>query len=223
VIPGVRQPFVLVADDDRDTRELYRAAFDTSGYRTAEAETGSQAIVSAVEIVPDVLLTDYVLPDLDGLTIARRLKADVRTTGIRIVMITGYGTPELTARAADAGVERVMMKPCLPQEAMREVARILTRPMQRQRPAARSARSTNAGPPVRSRIPRVGDAEVTRVRDEFAALPGLALTAEQARLVFDLDRVAAAAILQALVVEGFLARTPHGAYWRPDRRPAPRA
>src|SRR4030095_14920357 len=85
-----REPFVLVADDDRDTRELYRACFDTSGYQTAEAGTGSQAIVSAVEIVPDVLLTDYVLPDVDGLTIARRLKADVRTAAIRILMITGY-------------------------------------------------------------------------------------------------------------------------------------
>ena len=36
-----RSRFVLVADDDRDTRELYRACFDTSGYRTAEAETGA--------------------------------------------------------------------------------------------------------------------------------------------------------------------------------------
>src|SRR4029077_19647838 len=79
------RPFVLVADDDQDTRELYRACFDTSGYRTAEAGTGSQAIVSAVEIVPDVLLTDFVLPDIDGVTIARRLKADPRTTGVRIV------------------------------------------------------------------------------------------------------------------------------------------
>jgi CheY-like chemotaxis protein len=76
---GSRLPFVLVADDDQDTRELYRACFDTNGYRTAEAGTGSQAIVSAVEIVPDVLLTDFVLPDVDGLTIARRLKDDPRT------------------------------------------------------------------------------------------------------------------------------------------------
>ena len=79
VISDRRQPFVLVVDDDLDTRELYRACFDTNGYRTAEAGTGSQAIASAVEIVPDVLLTDYVLPDIDGLAIAQRLKADPRT------------------------------------------------------------------------------------------------------------------------------------------------
>src|SRR5256885_8654347 len=98
---GRPRPFVLVADDDRDTRELYRACFDTNGYRTGEAGTGSQAIASAIEIVPDVLLTDYVLPDIDGLTIARRLKADPRTAGICIVMVTGYATPDLERRSLE--------------------------------------------------------------------------------------------------------------------------
>jgi CheY-like chemotaxis protein len=122
---------VLVADDDLDTRELYRACFDTNGYRTAEAVTGSQAIATAVEIVPDVLLIDYVLPDLDGLAIARRLKADPRTAGVCIIMVTGYATPDLERRAAEIGIERVLLKPCLPQAVLREVARALGRPTYR--------------------------------------------------------------------------------------------
>lgn len=191
-----RLPFVLVADDDRDTRELYRACFDTNGYRTAEAGTGSQAIVSAVEIVPDVLLTDYLLPDVDGLTIARRLKADTRTAAIRILLITGYVTADLQKQALAAGIDRVLLKPCLPQAVMREVSRTLARPV---------------APPIR--LPAIGPAEAaTRVRDEFGSLPGLALTAEQARLVFDLERDMCDRILGALVAEGFLARTPQGAY-----------
>jgi len=123
-----RKPFVLVADDDRDTRELYRACFDTNGYRTAEADSGAQAIVSAVETGPDVLLADYVLPDVDGITIAQRLKADPRTARIRILMVTGYGGPDLERRAAAAGIERVLLKPCLPDAVMREVSRIVARP-----------------------------------------------------------------------------------------------
>jgi two-component system phosphate regulon response regulator PhoB len=119
---------ILVADDDRDTRELYRACFDTAGYQTAEAGTGSQAIVAAVDIVPDVLLTDYLLPDIDGVTVARRLKSDRRTAGIRILMVTGYSKAELPALAAAAGVERVLLKPCLPHTVMREVGRALSRP-----------------------------------------------------------------------------------------------
>jgi len=191
-----RPPFVLVADDDRDTRELYRACFDTNGYRTAEAGTGSQAIVSAVEIVPDVLLTDYVLPDVDGLTIAKRLKSDRRTAAIRILMVTGYATADLQRQALAAGIDRVLLKPCLPQAVMREVSRTLARPA-----------------PLSAPVHTVGHAEAAvRVRDEFGALPGLALTAEQARLVFDLDRDKCDRILGALVAEGFLARTPQGAY-----------
>lgn len=122
-------PLILVADDDRDTRELYRACFDTGGYRTAEAGTGSQAIVAAIEIVPDVLLTDYLLPDIDGVTVARRLKSDRRTAGIRILMVTGYGRAELPTLAAAAGIERVLLKPCLPHAVMREVGRALSRPV----------------------------------------------------------------------------------------------
>jgi CheY-like chemotaxis protein len=131
VTPDRRQPFVLVADDDRDTRELYRACFDTNGCRTAEAGTGAQAIVLAIEIVPDVLLADFVLPDIDGLTVARRLKADARTAGICILMVTGYATPDLERLAAAAGIERVLLKPCLPQTVMREVTRALARPAYR--------------------------------------------------------------------------------------------
>jgi two-component system, cell cycle response regulator DivK len=196
-----REPFVLVADDDRDTRELYRACFDTSGYQTAEAGTGSQAIVSAVEIVPDVLLTDYVLPDVDGVTIARRLKADPRTTGVRIVMVTGYANAELERRAIAVGVERVLLKPCLPQAVMREVSRVIARPLSRSRQSPR---------------PGVDAPAAARVRDEFAALPGLSLTSEQARLVFDLEPEMCDGILTALVSEGFLARTAYGAFKRPS-------
>jgi CheY-like chemotaxis protein len=203
-----RLPFVLVADDDRDTRELYRACFDTNGYRTAEAGTGSQAIVSAVEIVPDVLLTDYVLPDIDGLTVARRLRADARTAGICIVMVTGYASPDLVQRAAAVGVERVLLKPCLPQAALREVSRALAKSEYRRTEAGSSPSPRLASPP------RDGTA-VSRVRDEYAALPGLSLTTEQARLVFDLDRDMCERALDALVAEGFLSRTPHGAFKRP--------
>lgn len=192
-----RQPTVLVADDDQDTRELYRACLDTSGYRTAEASSGSQTIVAATALVPDVLLADYVLPDIDGVTIARHLKRDRRTSGIHILIVTGYATPDISERAASAGVARVLLKPCLPQAVMREVSRLIARPAL-----------------LRTLVPSDPTAGAARVRQEFGALPGLALTAEQARLVFDLDRDTVEPILQSLVSEGFLMRTALGAYRR---------
>jgi CheY-like chemotaxis protein len=69
-----RQPVIVVADDDRDTREMYRAFFDLSGFRTAEAANGHQTLLMVRQLLPDVLLTDLVLPDVDGFAIARELK-----------------------------------------------------------------------------------------------------------------------------------------------------
>ena len=122
-----QQPLILVVDDDRDSRELYRACFDMSGYRTAEAETGQQALSATHRLLPDLVLTDLMLPDVDGLTIANRLKEDERTCGVRVILVTGYGGDNLERRAADAGVERALLKPCLPHTMLREVRRALKR------------------------------------------------------------------------------------------------
>ncbi len=215
---GRPRPFVLVADDDRDTRELYRACFDTSGYRTAEAVSGLQAMASALEFVPDVLLTDYAMPDVDGVTVARRLKDNPRTSAIRILMVTGYATPALERSALGAGIDRVLVKPCLPQAVMKEVARALARPPYRKpgRPQPIASPGSGASPlGVERRNPVTRRAALERVRHEFMSHPGLALSAEQARLVFGLNREATERILQRLVAEGFLTRTGHGAFRRP--------
>jgi two-component system cell cycle response regulator DivK len=121
------RPVILVADDDRDTRELYRACFDLSGYRTAEAETGGEALTIAQRLLPDLLLMDLMLPGVDGLTVARALKADVRTSGVRVILVTGYSCSDLQQRAAAAGVEKALLKPCLPQAMLREARRVLAR------------------------------------------------------------------------------------------------
>jgi len=125
--PEGRTPVIVVVDDDRDTRELYRACFDMSGYLTAEASTGEEAIAAAKRLLPDVLLTDLILPDIDGFDVARRLKEDPTTAGIHVILLTGYSPDDLLARAAAAGVERALLKPCLPQVMLREVGRALKR------------------------------------------------------------------------------------------------
>ena len=118
-------PVIVVADDDRDIRELYRACFDMSGFATAEASTGEETIQIAERLIPDVLLTDLIFPDIDGLTVARRLKQQSATAGIRVILLTGFGSDDFQQRAADAGVIRALLKPCLPDAMLREVRRAL--------------------------------------------------------------------------------------------------
>jgi two-component system cell cycle response regulator DivK len=119
---------IVIVDDDRDTRELYRACFDMSGFHTAEAGTGEEGLAVTRRLLPDVLLTDFLLPDLDGLTMATRLKEDARTSGVRVIVLTGYSGENFERRASSAGVERALLKPCLPQAMLREVRRALRRP-----------------------------------------------------------------------------------------------
>jgi CheY-like chemotaxis protein len=102
-----------------------------SGYRTAEAATGEEGLAMTRLLVPDLLLTDYMLPDVDGLTLTTRLKQDARTSGVRVILVTAYGGDNLERRAFDAGVDRALLKPCLPETMLREVKRALQRPASR--------------------------------------------------------------------------------------------
>lgn len=120
-----RAPVIVVADDDRDTRELYRACFDMSGFVTAEASNGEEAIATAERLLPDVLLTDLILPDIDGFAVARRLKQQEKTSGIQVILLTGFSMDDLQRQAAAAGAVRALLKPCLPDEMLREVRRTL--------------------------------------------------------------------------------------------------
>lgn len=126
-MPGRLAPMILVADDDRDTRELYRACFDMSGFVTAEASSGEEAITTAERLLPDVLLTDLILPDIDGFTVARRLKGQQVTAWIQVILLTGFSPEDLQRQAAEAGVARALLKPCLPDMMLREVRRTLKR------------------------------------------------------------------------------------------------
>ena len=104
---------------------MYRACFDLSGFATAEAANGADAVAAARRILPDVVLTDLILPDFDGFAVADRLRSDPSTAGIRVILLTGYGIPDLEQKAAASGVARALLKPCLPQVMLREVRRAL--------------------------------------------------------------------------------------------------
>ncbi|MEI6726643.1 MAG: response regulator, partial [Actinomycetes bacterium] len=82
---------VLVVDDERDILELVKYNLDKEGYQVTIVETGEDALAAARTKMPDVVVLDLMLPGVDGLEVCRRLKGDLKTRGIPIVMLTAKG------------------------------------------------------------------------------------------------------------------------------------
>jgi CheY-like chemotaxis protein len=120
------QPLVLIVEDDQSTRMLYKEYLTESGFRTVEAHNGFQAFEKAQEHRPDAVVTDLAVPGMDGFEFCRALRASASTKNVPIVAITGY--PDYLAnpeRIRQAGITRVMTKPCNLENIVQELRRLL--------------------------------------------------------------------------------------------------
>lgn len=125
--PGAK-PLVLVVDDYEDARDMYSEYLTFSGFRVVEARTGDEALEKAFTLLPDLILMDLSLPGLDGLEATRRLKADSRTRTIPVVALTGHALSSHSEGARRAGCDSFVTKPCLPDQLVIELRRILAPP-----------------------------------------------------------------------------------------------
>lgn len=121
------RPLVLVVDDYQDAREMYAEYLSFSGFRVAEASNGLEAVEKAFSLRPDVILMDLSLPGMDGWAATRQLKTDERTRGIPVVALTGHALAGASDGARQAGCDAFVTKPCLPDELVVEVRRMLDR------------------------------------------------------------------------------------------------
>ena len=104
------RPHVLLVEDDRDTREMYSEYLSYSGLTVTEAATGRRALEKVKAQLPDVVVTDIAMPEMDGLELSRRLRADPPTRDVPIIAVSG----QATERAREAGADVVLHKPCEP-------------------------------------------------------------------------------------------------------------
>ena len=118
-------PLVLVVDDFQDNREMFAELLGLSGFRVAQAENGREALDRAFALLPDLVLMDLSLPELDGWEATRRLKSDPRTRHIPVIVLTGHVLADHSREARDAGCDAFLTKPCLPEVLVVEVQRVL--------------------------------------------------------------------------------------------------
>ena len=102
---------VLVVEDNELNMKLFRDVLESSGYRTLEATTGSEAIDLAANHSPDLVLMDVQLPDLDGVEALRRLRADGRTSALRVLAVTAQAMQGDRERFLRAGFDGYVAKP----------------------------------------------------------------------------------------------------------------
>jgi CheY-like chemotaxis protein len=119
---------ILIAEDDALVRQTLRSLLERKGYRCAEAENGRQAVELSQRNLPRCVLLDLAMPEMDGLTAARQLRADARTAGIRLHCLTGLADPDARARAEEAGFEAFLTKPVDVAQLLEVVCRQVQRP-----------------------------------------------------------------------------------------------
>ncbi len=110
---------VLVADDDFDNRSILAQALASSGYAVVLACDGEEALAVAAREKPDLIFMDLSMPRLDGLEAARRLKSDPATSGVPIFAFTAHAFDEDRRKAAEAGCDDYIAKPCYPLEVVK--------------------------------------------------------------------------------------------------------
>lgn len=119
-------PLILVVDDYQDAREMYAEYLQFSGFRVAEAKNGNEAVEQAFALKPDLILMDLSLPGMDGWEATRQLKSDDRTRHIPVVALTGHALAGASEGAKKAGCDSFVTKPCLPDDLVVEVRRMLS-------------------------------------------------------------------------------------------------
>ena len=132
-----QRPCVLLVDDYPDAREMYSEYLQYSGFDVIEAGNGIEALQQAAERSPDIILMDLSLPVMDGWEATRRLKADRRTAGIPVVALTGHALAGISEGARRAGCDAFITKPCLPEDLVKEIRKVLD---QSSTPAAKKTR-----------------------------------------------------------------------------------
>lgn len=119
---------VLVAEDEPLIMSLVLATLAPLGVHVAAAATGRAALESVRADPPDLMLLDVGLPEIDGYTVCRDVKADPRTAGVRVVLLTARARPGDREDGVAAGADAFVTKPFSPGRLRKDVAAWLAGP-----------------------------------------------------------------------------------------------
>ncbi|RLC69219.1 MAG: DNA-binding response regulator, partial [Chloroflexi bacterium] len=119
---------VLIIDDDPSVLKLLDFAMSKAGFRVVLAGDGEEGLEKAQANPPDLAIVDVMMPGLDGYEVCRRLRADPRTAGMAIIVLTARAQAVDRKVALEAGADEYLVKPIMPDELIRLAREVLARP-----------------------------------------------------------------------------------------------
>ncbi len=105
------QPRVLVVEDEPAQREVLAYNLEAEGFAVSRAENGEEAMVLVDEFVPDVIVLDWMMPNLSGIEVCRRLKIRSETRSIPIIMLSARSEEVDRVRGLETGADDYVIKP----------------------------------------------------------------------------------------------------------------
>ncbi|HEV2293490.1 MAG TPA: response regulator [Tepidisphaeraceae bacterium] len=117
---------ILVADDESHILHVVSLKLKNAGYRVLTARDGQEALEIAQQEKPDLLITDYHMPQMSGIELCRRLKQDSVTANIPAIMLTARGYELEPADTEQSGILRMLSKPFSPRHLLATVEEVLS-------------------------------------------------------------------------------------------------
>jgi len=108
---SVDKPLVMVVEDEPAQREVLAYNLESEGFRVTKAENGEEALLLVAEDTPDVILLDWMLPNVSGIEICRRLKTRPETRGVPIIMLSARSEEVDRVRGLETGADDYVIKP----------------------------------------------------------------------------------------------------------------
>ena len=119
------QPLILVAEDERDIRDLIVITLQLNGFEVVDVPNGEKAVEKATEINPDLILMDVRMPKMTGLEACAELKKDDRTKNIPVIFLSARGQEAEISDGLEVGAEEYILKPFAPDKLIERVNQIL--------------------------------------------------------------------------------------------------
>jgi two-component system phosphate regulon response regulator PhoB len=105
------QPTVLLVEDEPSQREVLSYNLEAEGFRVLQAENGEEALLMVGEGAPDLILLDWMLPNVSGIEVCRRLKLRPETRGVPIIMLSARSEEVDRVRGLETGADDYIIKP----------------------------------------------------------------------------------------------------------------